>query len=42
MRGRLCLTAACPSVQRGASQLVDAAVDPKNLCRLDPTYMSWL
>jgi transformation/transcription domain-associated protein len=33
---------ACPSVQRGASQLVDAAVDPKNLCRMDPTYMAWL
>ena len=31
----------CPSVQRGASTLVEAALSPKNLCRMDPTWAPW-
>ena len=29
------------NVQRGAITLVDAAVNPRNLCRLDPTWAPW-
>lgn len=29
------------SVQRGAHELVEAAVDPQNLSRLDPTWHPW-
>ncbi|KAK9813189.1 hypothetical protein WJX72_010368 [[Myrmecia] bisecta] len=28
-------------VQRGAHELVDAATDPRNLCRMDPTWQPW-
>jgi transformation/transcription domain-associated protein len=30
------------SVQKGASGLVEAALNPKNLCRMDPTWLAWL
>ena len=30
-----------PSVQRGVSQLVEQALSPKNLCRLDATWHPW-
>ncbi|KGN48912.1 transformation/transcription domain-associated protein [Cucumis sativus] len=29
------------SVQRGVSELVDAALQPKNLCMMDPTWHPW-
>ena len=29
------------SVQRGAQELVEAALNPRNLCRMDPTWHPW-
>lgn len=29
------------NVQAGAQELVDRAMNPINLCRLDPTWMPW-
>jgi transformation/transcription domain-associated protein len=30
------------SVQKGVLHLVDAAVNPKNLSRMEPTWAAWL
>ena len=32
---------AAGSVQRGAAELVEAATNPRNLCRMDPTWHPW-
>lgn len=29
------------SVQRGAQELVESALNPRNLCRMDPTWHPW-
>lgn len=29
------------AVQRGAVTLVEAALNPRNLCRMDPTWHPW-
>ena len=29
------------SVQRGVTELVDAALLPRNLCMMDPTWHPW-
>lgn len=29
------------SVQRGVTELVEAALNPKNLCMMDPTWHPW-
>ena len=33
---------AAVSVQRGVLHLVEAALNPKNLCRMEPTWAAWL
>jgi len=29
------------NVQQGARELVEEAIQPRNLCRMDPTYHGW-
>ena len=33
---------AVPGLQQGAVQLVEAALDPRLLCKMDPTWHPWL